>query len=82
MTSCSKAETNSTRATTNVSVAAWFLLYKETLDVMPDEGWYMVPVGRKRYLFEEYMVDCDHWPLLYKKCVKKLFLGNLDHQFP
>ena len=54
----SKAETNSARATTNVS--AWFLLYKETLNVMPDKGWYMVPVGRKKVLFGEYIVDCEH----------------------
>ena len=78
----SNALANSARATTNVSVAAWFLLYKETLDVMPDEGWYMVPVGRKRYLFEEYMVDCDHWPLLYKKCVKNYFLEIWTTNFP
>ena len=82
MTRCSKAAANSARATTNVSVAAWFLLYKETLDVMPDEGWYMVPVGRKRYLFEEYLIDCDHWPLLYKKCVKNYFLEIWSTNFP
>ena len=46
----SKAEANSARATVNVSVAAWFYSLMDTLDVMPDTGYYQVQVGQKHML--------------------------------
>ena len=66
----SKAEANSARATVNVSVAAWFYSLMETLDVMPDTGYYQVQVGKKNMLYDNYMLDVHRWPTSTKSGVR------------
>ena len=80
--SVSRGVANAARAKKSVSIAAWFLSVKETLDVMPDQGWYMLPVARKVTLFKDYVLDATAWPHLYKSCKKSHFLDVWTKMFP
>ena len=73
----SKAEANSARATVNVSVAAWFYSLMDTLDVMPDTGYYQVQVGQKHMLYENYMLDVHRWPSVYERCKDKSYFYQI-----
>ena len=58
-----QAESNSVRAQKNISIAAWMFNYKQTIDVMPDQGWSMLP--SKRALYQEYVIEVDNYKDLY-----------------
>ena len=80
--SVSRGVANAARANKSVSVAAWLTLTKSTLDVMPDQGWYMLPVARKGTLFEQYELDAAAWPHLYTRCKQSHFLLVWAKMFP
>ena len=80
--SVSRGVANAARAKKSVSVAAWLTLTKSTLDVMPDQGWYMLPVARKGTLFEQYELDAAAWPHLYTRCKQSHFLIVWAKMFP
>ena len=70
------------RAKKSVSVASWLTSYKLTLDVMPDQGWYMLTVVWKYVLFGHYDLDAVAWPHLYERCKKNHFLHVWNTLFP
>ena len=78
----SKGEANSARATKSVCISAWFQALKETLDIMPDTGYYQLQVGRKFMLHENYMLDVARWPQIYKKCNKTYFYQVWRGSYP
>ena len=80
--SASRGVANGASAKKSVSVAGWLSSYKETLDVMPDQGWYMLPVARKGVLFGHYDLDAVAWPHLYERCKKNNFLNVWKTLFP
>jgi hypothetical protein len=43
-----QAESNSVRAKKNISIAAWMFNYKKNLDIMPAQGWSMLPLVASR----------------------------------
>ena len=59
-----KAESNHNRAVVATSVSSWFESFKEVLDIMPDEGWYLVPHARRRYVYDQYMSEARASPNL------------------
>ena len=77
-----QAERNSVRAKKNISIAAWMFNYKKTLDVMPDQGWSMLPVGSKRALYQEYAGDVETYKDLYLPCNKDYFIKTWGANFP
>ena len=66
--SVSRGVANAARAKKSTSVASWLASYKSTLDIMPDQGWYMLPVARKGVLFGHYDLDAVAWSHLYERC--------------
>ena len=78
----SKGEANAARATKCVSIAAWFHSLLETLDVMPDTGYYQLQCGRKFMLFDDYSLDVAYWPAIYLKCDKTYFYQVWNESFP
>ena len=77
-----RAEANTARAVKSVTLASWFMLLKEGLDVMPDEGWYMAPVMKRRHLYKEYLRDCARPTSSYQKCGEDYFLHVWRESFP
>ena len=67
-----KAESNHNRAVVATSVSSWFESLKEVLDIMPDEGWYLVPHARRRYVYDQYMSDARASPNL-RGCNRSYF---------
>ena len=78
----SKGEANAARATVNVSVSAWFYSLMETLDVMPDTGNYQVQHGRKKMLYDDYILDVGRWPSIYSDCDDSYFNHVWSQSFP
>ena len=54
----------------------------ETLDIMPDTGYYQLQCGRKYMLFEDYLLDAGCWPTLFLKCEKSYFYQIWRESFP
>ena len=48
--------------------------YKKNLDIMPDQGWSMLPVGSKRALYQEYAIDVEKYKDLYLPCNEDYFV--------
>ena len=78
----SRAEANTTRAKKNVSVSAWFYALMETLDIMPDTGYYQLQCGRKHMLLDDYKLDAARWPELYLGCDPSYFYQIWRESFP
>lgn len=77
-----KAESNAARAKKSVCVAAWFYSVMETLDVMPDTGYYQLQHARKHMLYDNYKDDVLRWPDIYQKCEEGYFLLLWRENFP
>ena len=77
----SRGEANSHRAMKSVSIAAWFEALKKIVDIMPDQGWYQLPHARKRFLFAEYLEDCNAHPGYYILCNRSLFYTTWREQY-
>ena len=56
--------------------------YKKNLDIMPDQGWSMLPVGSKRALYQEYAVDVEKYKDLYLPCNEDYFVKTWSANFP
>ena len=80
--SVSRGVANAARAKKSTSVASWLASYKSTLDIMPDQGWYMLPVARKGVLFGHYDLDAVAWPHLYERCKRNHFVNVWKNLFP
>ena len=78
----SKAEANTARAKKNVSISAWFYALMETLDIMPDTGYYQLQCGRRHMLFGDYELDAERWPDMYLSCNKPYFYQLWRESFP
>ena len=78
----SRADSNAARAKKNVSISSWFYALMETLDIMPDTGYYQLQCGRKNMLFEDYLLDAQRWPDLYLECNDSYFYQIWRESFP
>ena len=56
------------------SVLSWFLVFRDTLDVMPDRAEYQVPVAHKHIVWSMYMDDCRRNPGIYIQVTTPFFL--------
>jgi hypothetical protein len=60
----SRSESNSNKNEKAVCVSSWLHSFQDTLEVMPDEGWYMIQQPRKFMVFDMFIRDCEQWPAL------------------
>jgi len=77
-----KGESNAARAVKNVSISAWFHSLMETLDIMPDTGYYQTQYGKKYMLHEAYLLDVGCWPAIYTRCNQSYFNVVWRESFP
>ncbi len=61
------------RSVKDVSIQAWFEALKQTIDQMPDENVFQVPLPFKKSLYHLYLLDCETYPTIYKKCQPDYF---------
>ena len=78
----SRADSNAARAKKNVSISSWFYALMETLDIMPDTGYYQLQCGRKNMLLDDYLLDAQRWPDLYLECNDSYFYQIWRESFP
>lgn len=78
----SRGDASAERNPQSRSIYAWFESLVKDLDVMPDEGWYMLPEPRKHHVWENYMADCDCFPMIYTKCSRQWFQTIWNKHFP
>ncbi len=50
------------RSVKDVSIQAWFEALKQTIDQMPDENVFQVPLPFKKSLYHLYLLDCETYP--------------------
>jgi hypothetical protein len=77
-----RGEANSARSAKGPSVAAWFFKKRDTLDIMPDQGWWLTHESRKKFLWEEYLRDVERFPLVYLMCCPDVFYKTWMNSFP
>ena len=80
-----RSEANSSNNPKAVAICSWFMTLKDDLDVMPDNGWFMVNHSRRRYLWEDYMVDVEllsNVPGAYPELTKGYFCYVWKECFP
>ena len=65
-----------------ISVCSWLGTLKESLDIMPDGGWYMVNKPRRKMVHADYCKDAEEFPDLYKYCTKSWFNTIWRQHFP
>jgi hypothetical protein len=54
----------------------------ETLDIMPDTGYYQTQYGKKYMLHEAYLLDVGCWPAIYTGCKQSYFNVVWRESFP
>jgi hypothetical protein len=77
-----KTLADATQKAKAVDVAAWFYRLRETLDIMPDQGWYQLQHPKKMMVYEQYMLDVQSMPSMYSKVSPDFFNKTWNTNFP
>ena len=78
-----RAEANMSRAKKNVAITAWLRTAKETMDVMPDDGFFLCNFPRKKDLYDQFMLDVERDVAnVTHPCHKSYFLQTMRELFP